>query len=59
MFANFVHGDAAFLCRVSTHLKSRVDLFAKTLFSPSDNGSRNFKRKPILVAYSLANLTLL
>jgi hypothetical protein len=29
MFANFVHGHAAFLCRVPTQSKGRVDLFAK------------------------------
>ncbi len=29
MFANFVHGDTALLCRVPAQSKSRVELFAK------------------------------
>src|SRR5438034_5110776 len=34
MFANFVHGNAALLCRVLAQSKSRLDLFVKNSLQP-------------------------
>jgi hypothetical protein len=50
MFANFVHGDAALLCRVPAQSKGRVDLFAKDSLQPVRQGFTQFQTEAHIVS---------